>query len=69
MKKAMEDDRSKHTILPLSKFCLMQITRQRVRQELKMSKEDAELDQDGTEAADLIEKKSNTYLLSKMKNN
>jgi len=57
MKKAMEDDRSKHTILPLSKFCLMQITRQRVRQELKMSKEDAELDQDGTEAADLIEKK------------
>ena len=57
MKKAMEDDRSKHTILPLSKFCLMQITRQRVRQELKMSKEDAELDQDGTEATDLIEKK------------
>ena len=57
MKKAMEDDRSKHTILPLSKFCLMQITRQRVRQELKMSKEDAELDQDGTEAADKIEKK------------
>ena len=57
MKKAMSDDRSKHTILPLSKFCLMQITRQRVRQELKMSKEDAELDQEGTEAADKIEKK------------
>ena len=57
MKKAMVEDRSKHTILPLSKFCLMQITRQRVRQELKMTKEDAELDQDGTEAADKIEKK------------
>ena len=57
MKKAMEDDRSKHTILPLSKFCLMQITRQRVRQELKMSKEETELDQEGTEAADMIEKK------------
>ena len=57
MKRAMSEDRSKHTILPLSKFCLMQITRQRVRQELKMSKEDAELDQDGTEAADKIEQK------------
>ena len=58
MKKAMSDDRSKHTILPLSKFCLMQITR-RVRQELKMTKEDAELDQEGTEAADKIEKRLN----------
>ena len=57
MKKAMAEDRSKHTILPLSKFCLMQITRQRVRQELKMTKEDADLDQEGTEAADKIEKK------------
>jgi len=57
MKKAMSEDRSKHTILPLSKFCLMQITRQRVRQELKMTKEDAELDQEGTEAADKIEQK------------
>lgn len=55
MKKAMSEDRSKHTILPLSKFCLMQITRQRVRQELKASKEEAELDQAGTEAADTIE--------------
>ena len=34
----------------------MQITRQRVRQELKASKEDPELDQAGTEAADTIEK-------------
>ena len=57
MKRAMSEDRSKHTILPLSKFCLMQITRQRVRQELKMTKEDAELDQEGTEAADKIEQK------------
>jgi ribonuclease G len=33
MKDVMEDDRTKHHILPLSKFCLMQITRQRVRPE------------------------------------
>lgn len=31
MTKAMAHDRAKHNILPLSKFCLMQITRQRVR--------------------------------------
>jgi ribonuclease G len=31
MKEAMKDDRTKHSILPLSKFGLMQITRQRVR--------------------------------------
>jgi ribonuclease G len=31
MTKAMSIDRAKHNILPLSKFCLMQITRQRVR--------------------------------------
>jgi len=33
MKDLMAKDRSKHNILPLSKFCLMQITRQRVRPE------------------------------------
>lgn len=33
MKEVMEHDRTKHHILPLSKFCLMQITRQRVRPE------------------------------------
>lgn len=33
MKKEMKDDRSKFTILPLTKFGLMQITRQRVRPE------------------------------------
>ncbi|WP_372776712.1 ribonuclease E/G [Mangrovibacterium sp.] len=33
MKAAMDVDRTKHNILPLSKFCLMQITRQRVRPE------------------------------------
>jgi len=33
MKEIMEADRTKHNILPLSKFCLMQITRQRVRPE------------------------------------
>lgn len=36
MKTFMENDRSQHTILPLSKFGLMQITRQRERQELKI---------------------------------
>jgi ribonuclease G len=34
MKDAMATDRTKHNILPLSKFGLMQITRQRVRPEL-----------------------------------
>lgn len=33
MRAAMESDRTKHNILPLSKFCLLQITRQRVRPE------------------------------------
>ena len=33
MQGAMAADRTKHNILPLSKFCLMQITRQRVRPE------------------------------------
>ncbi|MBN1822048.1 MAG: Rne/Rng family ribonuclease [Prolixibacteraceae bacterium] len=33
MRTAMSKDRTKHNILPLSKFCLMQITRQRVRPE------------------------------------
>ena len=32
MREAMADDRAKHNVLPLSKFCVMQITRQRVRQ-------------------------------------
>lgn len=36
MKEAMATDRAKHTILPLSKFGLMQITRQRVRPERKI---------------------------------
>ncbi|MEL6534336.1 MAG: Rne/Rng family ribonuclease [Bacteroidota bacterium] len=36
MKDAMSDDRSKYTILPLTKFGLMQITRQRVRPELEL---------------------------------
>jgi ribonuclease G len=36
MKEAMASDRTKHNILPLSKFGLMQITRQRVRTELQI---------------------------------
>lgn len=34
MKKEFKRDRSKHTILPLTEFCLMQITRQRARQSI-----------------------------------
>jgi ribonuclease G len=37
MKGVMETDRAKHTILPLSKFGLMQITRQRVRPEMAVT--------------------------------
>jgi len=36
MKEAMATDRTKHNILPLSKFGLMQITRQRVRPEINL---------------------------------
>lgn len=36
MKEEMSKDRSKYTVLPLSKFGLMQITRQRVRPELNI---------------------------------
>jgi len=36
MKEAMDSDRAKHNILPLSKFGLMQITRQRVRPEMEI---------------------------------
>ncbi len=37
MKEEMKGDRSKHTILPLSKFGLMEITRQRVRPEVSIA--------------------------------
>ncbi|MFY0600911.1 MAG: Rne/Rng family ribonuclease [Cyclobacteriaceae bacterium] len=37
IKAEMKDDRSKHTVLPLSKFGLLQITRQRVRPELNIA--------------------------------
>ena len=36
MRDIMQEDRAKHTILPLSKFGIMQITRQRVRPEINM---------------------------------
>ncbi|UZD21445.1 Rne/Rng family ribonuclease [Algoriphagus halophytocola] len=36
MKNELQSDRSKHTVLPLSKFGLMQITRQRVRPEVNI---------------------------------
>ena len=37
MKRFMQGDRAQHTVLPLSKFGLMQITRQRVRPAIKLS--------------------------------
>lgn len=37
MREVMKEDRSKHTILPLSKFGLMEITRQRVRPEMNIA--------------------------------
>ena len=37
MRKFMEKDRAQHTVLPLSKFGLMQITRQRARPEVKIN--------------------------------
>ncbi|ASB48611.1 Rne/Rng family ribonuclease [Alkalitalea saponilacus] len=40
MKEAMASDRTKHNILPLSKFGLMQITRQRVRPEMLIETEE-----------------------------
>ena len=37
MKEELERDRAKHTVLPLSKFGIMQITRQRVRPDIAVS--------------------------------
>jgi ribonuclease G len=37
MENAMLTDRARHTILPISKFCLMQITRQRLRPEIAIN--------------------------------
>jgi ribonuclease G len=37
MQELMANDRAKHNILPLSKFGLMQITRQRVRPEMEVT--------------------------------
>jgi ribonuclease G len=37
MKEMMAEDRAKHTILPLSRFGLMQVTRQRVRPEVNIA--------------------------------
>lgn len=40
MTECMQHDRAKHTILPITKFGLMQITRQRVRQVMKIETEE-----------------------------
>ena len=41
MKEIMDSDRATHTILPLSKFNIMQITRERVRPEVNISTTEA----------------------------
>ncbi len=41
IEKAMANDRARHTILPISKFGLMQITRQRLRPELNITTAEA----------------------------
>ncbi len=41
MREFMRNDRAQHTVLPLSKFGLMQITRQRVRPEVKINTAEA----------------------------
>ncbi len=68
MKEEMSIDRSKYTILPLSKFGLMQITRQRVRPEMNIKTGEACPTCNGTGkitasilVADLIEKKCRTF--------
>lgn len=40
MQEFMRSDRSRHTILPISKFGLMQITRQRMKQELEIKSDE-----------------------------
>ena len=42
LRKEMEDDRAKHKILPPSKFGLIQITRQRVREEVNIKTREAD---------------------------
>ncbi len=41
MEEAMRTDRAKHSILPISKFGLMEITRQRVRSQTRLETEDS----------------------------
>ncbi len=71
IKEEMKPDRSKFTILPLSKFGLMQITRQRVRPELNITTKEACPSCNGTGkikasilVSDQVEKNLD-YLLSK----
>ncbi len=65
MKEFMEPDRSKFTILPLSKFGLMQITRQRVRPELNIITRETCPTCDGTgkiKASILVADQIETYI-------
>ncbi len=48
LRSEMQKDRTKHSILPLSKFGIMQITRQRVRQETKIKTKETCPTCDGT---------------------
>jgi len=54
MKVAMKSSRTKHKILPLSKFGLMQITRQRVRQERVITTREPNPNKNGTVEAPIV---------------
>jgi ribonuclease G len=71
MKDEMKDDRSKFTVLPLSKFGLMQITRQRVRPEVNIITSELCPTCNGTgqitasiQVSEIIEQTLDTLLLS-----
>lgn len=54
MKEAMKTNRTKHKILPLTKFGLMQITRQRVRQERVINTREDNPNKDGKVEAPIV---------------
>lgn len=63
LRKEMEEDRAKHKILPPSKFGLIQITRQRVRQELNIKTKEENPSKEGEiEAPIVLIDKINTEL-------
>tara|TARA_Y100001960_G_scaffold333398_1_gene438328 strand:+ start:18788 stop:20341 length:1554 start_codon:yes stop_codon:yes gene_type:complete len=69
LKEEMSHDKAKHKILPPSRFGLIQITRQRVRQEIKIKTKEANPNIDGeVEAPIVLMDKINTELNKIVKN-